>query len=1157
MRFYAFTLCFFCSLFSVEAENKPLEPYLQNTYMLDEYITEAVNLFIPTSYTYQILTSNFIYSINIQNQNIYKKDRLSKQSQSLLNQEYSTEFKSNLMYQLLNEINFCENTFFANNYTPYSSTATMGKSGYAIRNDSLFHLHENAIQFIYYPVSKVYKADNTIYLWSKAGSLYEISDTRIIKRYSSVSKIASPDNLIKIDQHIFAIYNSPIKIVQLSKYQHKTIYENANSALNSIAKFDSKIFFLQKNGILNYININNANFNEIEQIELPIKAKAIANDKNGNLLILFADKIISYSIPYNYIIREHDYKQIFTTSNGYLALTQQNYLINNKGEKIGQSNIFNTKNFQIWKDENGAINNINENGILTFNKKPNYLLHATNLISSHYQSVYGYFWYLDKDSFVFANIANSRLNKISQFKNKSSIPQLIETDKVGNLWIICHDSVFFHSVNQTNTTYAITILNNTEPIFFSGKHNLLLYVNQNLYRCTLEGKLIQLKWKGDIDILPSTKLIAIQENNKNEWFGTCSSIKKGGITNVFKFRIINDIIDSKIIAQYKSKNEVTNTYESAPYAYLITNKEIITLNAHQFNYQPSNIYFFKKQNSYYINNNTISCYTNNSPSYIFFQHNNTEANQHGFYQIKFEPNDSIWTNYSENQIYPFHKLHKGIYKLHVRYCTDNGRILAQSTLLLNIEGNQWLQQKFLILYFFLFIVFSLLFIQLFYKLKISYKLKTEELINQRTTIINNEKHKLQQLLEAFVPREATAEIIATGKATYQRFEGVTVLFADIQGFSKIAETTDPEILIEQLDDLFYRYDFIVSKYGIEKIKTIGDAYMCAGGLPIKRSANAVEMVLAAMEMLDYIGHLTTQLNFSWKIRIGIHTGKVIAGVVGQKKLSYDIWGDTVNVANRMESSSVPGRINISGETYELVKDFFDCEYRGCIPIKNKGEKDMYFINGIHPWLTENRKPNAEFNLLIQLICLNDLAEIVLSKIDEEMPSNRYFHTADYIHHVYSNSISICKQTELSTEYQLVLQTASLFIFYGMIDHFDQFIEESIAFAKTILPEYNYNSTQINLICNTLSVINTLTPTNILESLLLENYYSCWGSVDFPERIKALYIEESELLDRLEWKDWLNLKIIQFERVIRSIDVDRAQFEINPYTQIQRLRYLKI
>jgi hypothetical protein len=127
----------------------------------------------------------------------------------------------------------------------------------------------------------------------------------------------------------------------------------------------------------------------------------------------------------------------------------------------------------------------------------------------------------------------------------------------------------------------------------------------------------------------------------------------------------------------------------------------------------------------------------------------------------------------------------------------------------------------------------------------------------------------------------------------------------------------------------------------------------------------------------------------------------------------------------------------------------------------------------------------------------------------------------------------------------------------MIDHFDQFIEESIAFAKTILPEYNYNSTQINLICNTLSVINTLTPTNILESLLLENYYSCWGSVDFPERIKALYIEESELLDRLEWKDWLNLKIIQFERVIRSIDVDRAQFEINPYTQIQRLRYLKI
>jgi len=187
------------------------------------------------------------------------------------------------------------------------------------------------------------------------------------------------------------------------------------------------------------------------------------------------------------------------------------------------------------------------------------------------------------------------------------------------------------------------------------------------------------------------------------------------------------------------------------------------------------------------------------------------------------------------------------------------------------------------------------------------------------------------------------------------------MFADIQGFTKIAEDMNLEELVDELDKLFSAFDLVVEKYGIEKIKTIGDAYMCAGGIPEKDKANPIMVVLAGLEMMDYMRKLKEEEIKLWNIKIGIDTGSVIAGVVGQKKLSYDIWGDTVNTANHIESSGKAGKINISETTYKYVKDFFDCSYRGKIPVKYKGELEMYFVDGIKPELCDNNGlPNHKF-----------------------------------------------------------------------------------------------------------------------------------------------------------------------------------------------------
>ena len=237
----------------------------------------------------------------------------------------------------------------------------------------------------------------------------------------------------------------------------------------------------------------------------------------------------------------------------------------------------------------------------------------------------------------------------------------------------------------------------------------------------------------------------------------------------------------------------------------------------------------------------------------------------------------------------------------------------------------------------------------------------KKIINVRTKKLIIEKEKLETFIADMFPKNTLDELMTKGKASKVKYDFVTVMFADIHGFTKIAEVMDTEALIDELDKFFSAFDSVVEKYGIEKIKTIGDAYMCAGGIPENDRANPIMIILAGLEMMDYMRRRNSEGIKLWDIKIGIHTGSVIAGVVGQKKLSYDIWGDTVNTANHIESSGEAEKINISGTTYEFVKDFFDCSFRGKIPVKYKGELEMYFVTGIKPELCDsNGIPNHKF-----------------------------------------------------------------------------------------------------------------------------------------------------------------------------------------------------
>ena len=257
-------------------------------------------------------------------------------------------------------------------------------------------------------------------------------------------------------------------------------------------------------------------------------------------------------------------------------------------------------------------------------------------------------------------------------------------------------------------------------------------------------------------------------------------------------------------------------------------------------------------------------------------------------------------------------------------------------------------------YLFSFFVFSFIMFGLFNSVRGIGKANIElnEKLKELIIISEKEKNRSEKLLLNILPVEVAEELKDEGFVKPVLYENVTILFTDFEGFTKIAERMSPEELLKTLDASFTQFDKVIEKNKLEKLKTIGDSYMCAGGLPIKNKTHPIDACLAGLElkrMMTQIKELQDSLGLDfWELRIGIHCGPVIAGVIGEKKFAYDIWGDAVNTASRLESSGATGEINISKSVFNQVKNFFICEYRGKIPAKNKGDVDMYFLKRIIP-----------------------------------------------------------------------------------------------------------------------------------------------------------------------------------------------------------------
>ena len=475
--------------------------------------------------------------------------------------------------------------------------------------------------------------------------------------------------------------------------------------------------------------------------------------------------------------------------------------------------------------------------------------------------------------------------------------------------------------------------------------------------------------------------------------------------------------------------------------------------------------------------------------------------------------DSEWTVWTDRAYKEYTNLDAGRYTFKYRYREKGaGDSNGGGSFSFRVRPPWYFSLLALIIYPLLLIAGGIMMRRRTHRLYMERQSRLEQLIAERTEELQHEKEKSDSLLANMLPKGTAEEIMSKGKADKRKYNFVTVLFSDIQGFTKIAEEMNPETLIDELDRFFFHFDSVVEKYRIEKIKTIGDAYMCAGGIPERNRTNPVEVVLAALEMQKYMQEMKSDPSRPaarfWDIRVGIHTGTVVAGVVGHKKITYDIWGDTVNTASRMESSGEAGKINISGTTYEFVKEFFTCDYRGRMPVKYKGDLDMYFVTGIRPELREpDGSPNRKFLARIEMIRILDVEEHVFSRYSEIASPDLFFHSADYIRSISLQADLLARAENLPDEEYIHLRLASIFIYFGYAFDYNDPEAAALKRAGEILSFYGFGPHTLEAVRELIASASSPEQTGMAGRVLHDAVYDFTGRVDFISMVDKLYREE--------------------------------------------------
>ncbi|MFW5805086.1 MAG: adenylate/guanylate cyclase domain-containing protein [Bacteroidales bacterium] len=1017
-------------------------------------------------------------------------------------------------------------------------------------NKQLMHIPE-ADPFKYDGLNSLCLFNNKLIIKPKRSKgLYEISNNKLNRKHTQV------DNLL-----------DESKISKLVNYKNK--YLLVATEINGIFilnKYGQLVFHLNKaSGLADnhvtdmYLDIDNqlwaTTYNGISYIDLSSPFTYYTSDERLNISILAINKFKN--------------KLYFSTNQG--VYTAETNLIH---DTLNQDIDCDQTIFRKIKNLNVRVKDLLRIGT-HFYACTDYGLYLLNTDSAQYLT--GYNAETIKKSQFFQNqlyiscddglkiaeqMEDGSLKVTGKIQNLDYPVRTIAEDKNGNLWLGSNnDGVFRVEFSEANQLDPIVIRiqkgyglpDNFDWIdVYNTRHGILFSTSQGVYRIKQSAEFVPDKLLG-FDFLQSNRwLYPIHEDSfGNLWFSSGGKNKYRKQTG---------------IALYQGKN---NPYKLQLFPFqLISNKTIeciFTENNNAWFGSLNGIIKYQRnkglqktkinhciirhvsinQDSILMDDGLITPFqTQNKPYTLHHKQNNIrfeyavpfyQTREDVEYQTRLLGLQKNWSDYNSETFKEFTNLGAGDYTFQIRAQNAFDQVTEITQFSFSKKPPLYLSWVAFMIYLSVLVSFSHMVLKRRSYQHAKDKYKLEKIIATRTEELLKQKEQTERLVNRILPKSTIQEITEKGKATTKRYEMATVLFADIQGFTKIAEETRPEALIKMLDKIFNSFDQIIEKFDIEKIKTIGDAYMCAGGIPYQNSTNPIEVVLAGLEMQHVVKQFSSKDEAFFQIRIGIHTGPVISGVVGTQKLAYDIWGDTVNIASRMETHGEIYQVNISSTTYSHVKDFFECMYRGRTAFKNKGDMDMYFVKGILPKLSKDNKklmPNHDFIVKTQLVRLQDLQNDIFEKLEKNLPKNLYYHNLKHTVNVYYQTEMLARNEGVSDEEMLLLKTAALMHDSGYLVSYDHHEEKAVELTQKTLPTYQYNKNQIDQICELIMATKMPPkPKNHLEEIICDADLDYLGRPDFIPMSQNLFRElfERNKIGTIEQWNKMQMKFMEKHR----------------------------
>lgn len=414
--------------------------------------------------------------------------------------------------------------------------------------------------------------------------------------------------------------------------------------------------------------------------------------------------------------------------------------------------------------------------------------------------------------------------------------------------------------------------------------------------------------------------------------------------------------------------------------------------------------------------------------------------------------------------------------------------------------------------------------------------KQKEILEKQSKQLEIEKEKSERLLRNVIPDSMADELLEKGEASARAFKVVSIMFTDFVGFTKIADTMKPGDLVKKLDIFFRKFDEIVFNNNLERIKTIGDAYMAAGGVPVRNNTNPIDTCLAGLQIQHYIKNLQQESidagedETVWRLRLGINTGEVTAGVIGSKRLAYDVWGSTVNYAQRMEMLGEADKVTITYNTYLHIEPYFECTYKGQVSAKGEGKIQMYQVERIKPELSIDGLgiyPNERFHKIVNLHHYSSInyykaERFIMKKLEKELSDKLHYHSIDHTRDVVQAVERLALSENVTDEGLFLLKTAASYHDAGFVEQYDKNEPIGVRMASEILPKYGYTPEHIDYIKELIFVTSVPhKPNNLLEEIICDADLDYLGRDDFHEiadRLRKELREHGRLNSDRKWDE---------------------------------------